>query len=1060
MTQKSLSTDLLQAMKFRCIGPPRGGRVIAVAGDPADPAVFYFGAVAGGLWKTEDAGVTWIPISDGHFKTSSVGAIAVSPSHPNVIYVGMGESTIRTDVSYGDGVYKSTDGGHSWTHLGLTDTRHIGRVRVHPTNPDIVYVAALGHAFGPNRARGVYRSIDGGKTWQQVLYKSDKAGAVDLSIDERNPDVVYATFWEAYRSFWELSSGGPDSGIWKSTNGGDTWTDISRKNGLPAGLLGKIGVAASPAKAGRVWAIIEAKDKPGLYRSDDFGETWRLLTDNPDLRQRPWYYMHIYGDPRDPDTVYILNLDMWKSTDGGSHFTLAPTPHGDNHDLWIDPNDNRRMVQGNDGGACVSFNGGESFSTIYNQLTAQFYHVAVDNQFPYHVYGTQQDNSSIAVPSDTISGAIAWSDCFAAGTGESGYIAVHPENPDIVYVGAVGSSPGGMGALQRCDLSSGQIHLVNVWPQSVHGASPAEFKYRFPWTYPILLSPHDPGILYACGNIAFRSADEGHSWEPFSPDLTRADESTLVASGGPITLDTSGAEHYATLSAFIESPHEAGVFWAGSDDGLVHISRDDGESWQNVTPPDLPDQTFICTLEPAPDNAAKLFLAGIRHKLDDPAPYLYKTEDYGASWQKITGGIPEDDYTRVIRADPEQPGLLYAGTELGLYISLDDGRSWQRWRANFPVTPVFDMVVKDSDLVVATHGRSFWILDDLTPLRQIAAEESEDSIRLFTPRPAYRILPDLFEPWTASEGRGYTMGLMTPATFIAEKTATGQVQRNFLDTGQGAERGAIIYYCLPKDAAAESDLRLEFLDAQRNLVRTLRPKPSGYDEWEDKRKTLDTGPWIPTGAGVNRFVWDLRYPGAERVAGSKTASEALAGPLVVPGEYTVRLCVAHQEFAASLQVVNDPRVDVDPADLDAQLALLLRIRDKISDAHRGVNKLRDVREQVQGWQKRLPDRQDIMDAASNVLDKLNAIEDALILPGEHKNVYGLIQRDRLDAALASVISIVASADAAPTVQSAALADQYVSEIDDQLARLDDLVRQDIVALNRLTQAAGVPHVVS
>lgn len=1060
MSGKPLTPDLLQSMQFRCIGPPRGGRVVAVAGDPSDPAVAYFGAVAGGLWKTTDAGTTWQPISDGWFKTSSVGAIAVSASHPNVIYVGMGESTIRTDVSYGDGVYKSTDSGNTWTHLGLGDTRHIGRVRVHPNDPDIVYVAALGHAFGRNEERGVYRSQNGGKSWEKVLYVSDKAGAVDLSIDERNPDVLYATFWETYRNFWELSSGGPDSGLWRSTDGGETWTDITRNDGLPTGLLGKLGVAASPAKGGRVWAIIEAKDKPGLYRSDDFGDSWRLLTDNPDLRQRPWYYMHIYGDPQDPDTLYILNLDMWKSTDAGNSFTQVPTPHGDNHDLWIDPNDNRRMVQGNDGGACVSFNAGGSFSTIYNQNTAQFYHVAVDNQFPYHVYGTQQDNSSIAVPSDTISGAIAWGDCFAAGTGESGYIAVHPENPDIVYVGAVGSSPGGMGALQRCDLSSGQIRLINVWPQSISGRSPAEFKYRFPWTYPILLSPHDPNTLYTCGNVAFRSTNQGHSWETFSPDLTRADESTLVASGGPITLDTSGAEHYATISAFIESPHEAGVFWAGSDDGLVHISRDNGESWQDVTPSQLPERTFICTLEPAPDDPAKLYLAGVRHKLDDPAPYLYKTEDYGASWHTISDGIPEDDYTRVIRADPQQPGLLYAGTELGLYISFDDGASWQRWQANFPVTPVFDMLVKDSDLVVATHGRSFWILDDLTPLRQLAADQSEASILLFTPRTTYRILPDLFEPWTASEGRGYTMGLMTPATFIAQRTETGQVQRTFLDTGQGAERGAIIYYGLPPDVDPAASVTMEFLDAQGNLIRTLHPRPADYEEWDDVRKSLDTGPWIPVTPGVNRFVWDLRYEGATQVPGNKTATEALAGPLVVPGQYSVRLNVGDETLSAEFQVVNDPRVDVEPADLQAQLALLLRIRDKVSDAHGAVNKLRDLRAQVENWQKHLGDRRQVAETADSTLQKLAAIEDQLILPGEQKNVYGLIQRQRLNAALASVMSIVASADGAPTVQSEELVDEYAAAIDEQIAHLQEVIDQDISALNSRIQETGSPPIVT
>ena len=584
MTQAEQS--LLQAMPFRCIGPTRGGRVVAVAGDPSDPAIFYFGAVAGGVWKTEDAGTTWQNISDGYFKTASVGAIAVSPSDPNVIFVGMGESTIRTDVSYGDGIYKSVDGGKTWTHMGLSDTRHIGKVRVHPRKPEVVYVAALGHAFGHNQERGVFRSTDGGASWEKVLYKSDKAGAVDLTFDPNRPDVLYASIWEVYRNFWELSSGGPDSGLWKSLDGGATWLELTGKPGFPKGLKGKIGVAASPAKAGRIWAIVESKEDPGFYRSDDFGETWSLMTDLPDLRQRPWYYCHVYADPQDADTVYVLNLNMWKSTDGGKTFTKIATPHGDNHDLWIDPRNSRRMIEGNDGGACVSFNGGESFSTIFNQLTGQFYHLDVDNQFPYRVYGTQQDNSSISVPSDTTSGAISWTDCYAAGTGESGYIAVDPKDSNVVYVGAVGSSPGGLGALQRYDRRTDQIQLINVWPEAYGGTAPKTFKYRFPWTYPILFSPHDPGVLYTCANVAFRSTDEGHSWQPFSPDLTRADETKLEASGGPITLDTSGAEHYASIYSFRESPHQAGLFWAGSDDGLIHLSRDGGQTWQNVTPPE------------------------------------------------------------------------------------------------------------------------------------------------------------------------------------------------------------------------------------------------------------------------------------------------------------------------------------------------------------------------------------------------------------------------------------------------------------------------------------------
>ena len=654
---ETISQPLLDAMKFRCIGPPRGGRVVAVAGCPCDPAVFYFGAVAGGVWKTDDAGTTWCNVSDGYFNTSSVGALTVSESDPNVIYAGMGESTIRLDISPGDGVYRSTDAGHRWEHLGLGETRHIAEIRVHPKDPDIVYVAALGNPFGASPERGVYRSINGGKSWERVLFNSEGAGAIDLALDPHNPSILYATAWEAHRNFWELSSGGPDSGIYRSVDGGDSWSEISRNPGLPAtGILGKIGITASRAKPGRVWTLIESVEAPGLYRSDDFGDTWSLATDNQELRYRPWYYMHVFADPVEADTVYITNLRMWKSTDAGASFTKLATPHGDNHDLWIDHQNNRRMIEGNDGGANVSFNAGDSWSTIYNQLTAQFYTVTTDNQQPhYRVYGTQQDNSSISVPSNSNDGAIAWGDCYIAGTGESGYMAVHPENANIVYVGAVGSSPGGGGALQRYDHKSGQTQLVNVWPEAHGGMGPGELKYRFPWTFPILFSPHDPGVLYTTGNVAFKSTDEGHSWHPISPDLTRNFKDKLGASGGPITLDTSAAEHYCTIYTFRESPHEAGVYWSGSDDGLVQVSRDSGQSWRDVTPPSLPEWSFIRTIEPSPHDAATVYVAATRYKLDDPTPYLFKSMDYGESWVDIVGkGLPIDDFVRVIRADPGQ----------------------------------------------------------------------------------------------------------------------------------------------------------------------------------------------------------------------------------------------------------------------------------------------------------------------------------------------------------------------------------------------------------------------
>jgi photosystem II stability/assembly factor-like uncharacterized protein len=1057
-------TSLLKAMEWRCIGPPRGGRVVTVTADPVHPTTFYFGACAGGVWKTTDAGQTWQNISDGFFKTASVGALAVAPSDPNVIYAGMGEATIRLDVSYGNGVYKSTDAGQSWTHVGLADTRHIGKVRVHPHNPDIVYVAALGHAFGPNEERGVFRSTDGGQSWQKVLYKSENAGAIDLTLDPRNPRILYASIWQARRSFWNLSSGGPDSGLWRSTDGGDTWTELTGKPGLPKGIKGKIGIAASPMQTGRIWAIVEA-EKGGFYRSDDGGESWKLLTDNPDLRYRPWYFSHIIAHPQDPETVYVLNLNVWKSADGGQNFVQVPTPHGDNHDLWIDPQNPQRMIEGNDGGACISYNGGETWSTVYNQLTAQFYRIDVDNQFPYYVYGTQQDNSSISVPSRTNHGAITWADCRVAGTGESGFIAAHPEKPHIGYVGAVGSSPGGGAAIQRYNLHTRQIQLVNVWPEEDIGYGSKDLKYRFPWTFPILFSPHDANVLYTAGNIVFKTTDEGHSWQPISPDLTRADMSKLEPSGGPITKDTTGAEDYATISALVESPLAPGLFWAGSDDGLIHISKDGGQSWQNITPPDLPEWSYIHTIEQSPHQAATAYVAATRYKIDDFQPYLYKTEDYGQTWQKITHGIPADDFTRVIRADPHRPGLLYAGTETGLYISFDDGEQWQRWASNLPVAPIYDMRIKEHDLVVGTHGRSFWILDDLTPLYQLAGDEASGS-KLFKPNAATRQLPDLTASWFEGEGKEYHVGLGAPTIYSRTKTELGLTRRSFWDAGQSAPDGVIVYYYLPQKPAEGADISLTFLDEAGHVIRQFTTKPPEEDE--DKKKNgpdaeiEDKGPWIPAEAGVNRFVWNLRYAGARKVPGDKTVSPTdRRGPLVTPGVYRAQLKVGEQTLTETFEVLKDPRVSTGQADLEAQLKLLLKIRDKLSQTHDTVNAIRDVRKQVEAWEHRLKNQPQpkIAEAAAALKEKLRLLEDKLIVPDNKYNQARLFDFPaRLNMKLAGLVSVVGSADAAPTRQAQEVFNLVAGQIDEQIGNWHEVLDTDVAAFNALVRQVDLPAI--
>jgi photosystem II stability/assembly factor-like uncharacterized protein len=1018
--------------------------------------VFYFGACAGGVWKTDDGGTYWSNVSDGYFHTASVGAIAVAESDPNVIYAGMGEACIRLDVSHGDGVYKSTDGGKTWTHLGLEDTRHIARVRIHPHNPDIVYVAALGHAFGPNQQRGIFRSTDGGKTWEHVLYKSDDAGAADLSLDPRNPRILYAALWQTRRNFWNLSSGGPDSGLYKSTDGGDTWTEITNHAGLPRGLKGRMGVAVSPARSGRVWATIEAEDC-GLYRSDDSGATWELVSDERDLQGRPWYYQHVFADPQDADTVWILNYQAWKSIDGGKTFAQVTTPHGDNHDLWIDPRHPQRMIEGNDGGACVSYNGGNSWSTIYNQLTAQFYHVATDNQYPYRLYGTQQDNTAISVPSRTPQGTIPWGDCYVVGTSESGYIAVHPNNPNIVVSGAIGSSPGGGGNLLYYDHGTGQIRIITVWPEINTGYGAQAMKYRFAWTYPILFSPHDPNVLYVTGNVVFRSTDLGSSWEAISPDLTRHDPSTLEPPGGPITKDTSGAETYATIFAFVESPHEQGVFWAGSDDGLVHLSRNAGTTWDNVTPQGLPECTLISMIDVSPHDPASAYMAATRYKLDDTRPMLYKTTDYGRTWIDIAAGIPAHDYTRVIRADPGRRGLLYVGTETGVYVSFDDGAAWQPLQANLPCVPVYDLLIKDDDLIAATHGRSFWILDDLTQVRQIADGVAGRPFHLLKPRDTYRPA-SAFRNQKPTSGKNYQRGVGGYVAYTETKGTYGDTVLHFLDAGANPPEGVIVTYYLREKPS--SDITLSFLDAQGQLIKAYSSSIKASDT-----ATANKTPELraPAEAGMNRFIWPMRYPEARLVPGDKLLTDKVVGPLAPPGTYQVRLDVNGTTQTQSFALRKDPRVTASQDDFDAQFALLLQIRDKLSATHDAVNTLRRIRQQVDEWTQRAAGHngaQAVSQSAQTVKDKLATVEEALIQVNYRGARDRLNLPAKLNAKLAELPSVVAAADFAPPQQAYEVFNHLTEHIDQQLQQLQEIIANDVAEFQRLLDTHKIPAIVS
>ncbi|HVA92969.1 MAG TPA: glycosyl hydrolase [Chloroflexota bacterium] len=1060
VAERTAGPDLSEAAVWRLLGPHRGGRVVAVAGDPTEPMEFYFGACAGGVWKTTDGGTYWRNVSDGFFSTAAVGAIAVAASDPNVVYVGTGESTIRGNVSHGDGVYRSTDAGKTWRNMGLADTRHIAKVRVHPHDPNLVYVAALGHAWGPNRERGVYRSRDGGQTWEQILFRTEQAGAIDLSMDPRNPRILYAAFWEARRFPHKLVSGGEGSSLYRSTDGGDTWTELTANPGLPKGVKGKIGVAVSPARPGRVWALVEAEDG-ALFRSDDGGDTWTRLSEEGDLRRRAWYYMHVYADPQDAETVWVLNLQCWRSTDGGKTFAPVPTPHGDNHDLWIDPRDPRRLIEGNDGGACVSFNSGDSWSTLYNQPTAQFYHVTTDSQTPYRVYGSQQDNTAISLPSLSSRGAITSADWYEPGGGESGYIAVRPDDPTIVYAGAIGSGSFN-GRLLRYDHRTGQERNITVWPEEMGMGDGADtLKYRFQWTFPVLLSPHDPKVLYVGGNHLFRSTDEGSSWEEISPDLSRNDPATLEPSGGPITRDNTGAEVYGTIFAFVESPRTKGEFWVGTDDGLVHLSRDGGATWRNITPSNLPEWSLISVIELSPRHEGAAYLAAIRYKHDDATPYLYKTSDYGQTWQPITSGIPAHDFTRVIRADPAREGVLYAGTEIGVYVSYDDGSSWRRLAGNLPVVPIHDLEVRDDDLIAATHGRSFWILDDLTPVRHMADEAGLAAPRLFAPRPTTRY--KIYQGYGYKPGPSVNYRMAGPLVVsYTRREQPGESGRDvFLDAGENPPQGAIVYYFLPHEP--EGEISLSFLDRDGKQVRRFigvpEPTPDTANEPKKKAEGGPEEPRLPRKVGINRFVWDLRIAPAHKVPGDKSTEEALAGPVVPPGEYEVMLTVAGHTESRRWSLRADPRVAATQTDFEAQYTLLLAIRDKLSETHDAINQLRDLRDQLAGWEARagrVKDGEPLKTAIGALKEQLASIEDALI---QVKAADPRLFPARLNEKLAILVGAIDSDDGPPTRQAQAVFADLSARIDAARSRLWALLDADVPALNALLRDHGVPALV-
>ncbi len=1006
------------SLEWRSIGPLRGGRSIACAGSASRPYEYYFGAVGGGLWKTTDGGLTWHPVTDGQLHSSSVGAVAVAESNPDIVYIGMGETELRGNIMQGDGVYKSTDAGKTWTHMGLTDTQAIARIRVHPANPDIVYAAAFGHPYGRNTERGVYRSRDGGKTWQKVLFKSDHAGAVDLVMDPHNPDVLFAAIWDANRTSWSLTSGGPDSGLYKTTDGGDHWTEITRNPGLPEGIIGKIGVTISGADSNRVYAIVE-NENGGVFASDDAGATWRKVSEDRALRQRAFYYSRIYADPQAKDTVYVLNVGFHKSTDGGKTYRQIRPPHGDNHDLWIDPNHPERMIESNDGGGTVSINGGQSW-TSEAYPTAQLYHVAVTHETPYHVCGAQQDSSTVCVSSAAGGrgfggGGRGQAVMYAVGGGESGYIAPHPTNPNLFYAGSQGA------LLTKFDRRTNYTRDIQVYPLFFSGESAGSLPERWQWTFPIVFSPTQPDVLYTSSQHLWKTTDDGHSWQKISPDLTRNDPLTLRDSGGPITHDQNGPEIYGTIFTIAPSHKEAQTIWTGSDDGVAYITRDGGAHWTEITPKGLPHFARISLIDASPHEAGKAYLAAKNYQSDDRHPYLFKTSDYGKTWTRIVNGIPDDDYVHAVREDPVRPGLLFAGTEHGIYVSFDDGAEWQPISLNLPDTQVSDLVIEGNDVVIATHGRSFYILDDISALRQLSPAVVTEDAHLFHAAPAQRnIGPARIE---------YFLGKPADEVKIEILDAKGQVVRSFTgsavqDRARGGRGGR-------GGAAAEGDA-------------------GGGDEEGGGRGNFN--PPVPHKAGINHFQWDQRYAGAKGFQGMILWGGSTQGPLAVPGIYQVRLTANGKTLTDKLQLEKDPRLDnVTLADLQEQFSLAMQVQAKFTEADEMVILVRELKKQMDDRLKKTQDAP-LKTAMDALRAKLTDVEEAVYQVRNRSGQDPLNFPIKLNNKLAALEASIERGDGRPTAASYDVFKLLSEKLDAEKGKLDGALAAGLPPINRMLAA--------
>ena len=1000
------SESLYNAIEWRLVGPFRGGRAGTATGVLNNPNLYYMGTAGSGVWKTTDAGSSWSCISDGYFG-GSIGAVAVSESDPNVIYVGEGEQTLRGNVSSGNGIWKSLDAGETWKFIGLEGSEHISRIRIHPTNPDLVYVAAIGNLWKPNETRGVFRSKDGGQNWEKILYESDKAGAGDLIMDPNNARILYAATWEMKRNGYRMDSGGPDSKMYKSIDGGDSWIDISKYKGLPEGPWGIVGIAVSPVDSNRVWAIIEAEDG-GVYRSDDAGKNWEKINENRALRQRAWYYSRIYADTQNKDKVFVMNVSYGVSTDGGKTFTLKNAPHGDHHDLWIDPSNNMRMVIADDGGAQVSNDGGENWTTYHNQPTAQFYRVTTDNTFPYRIYGAQQDNSTVRIFHRTAGSSITESDWESTAGGESAHLAPDPNNNDIVYGGTY------KGYMMRKDHIVDQVRSINIWPDNPAGSGAEVMKYRFNWNFPVRFSIHNQNKLFAGSNYLHITTNEGQSWKTISPDLTRALPETIKSSGGPITQDNTGAEFYSNIFAINESALEEGVIWVGSDDGLIHISKDNGNNWENITPPlsMSPKLNMINCIDPSPFKKGTAYVAATSYKFGDYTPYLYKTSDYGKTWKVITRGIKSNHYTRAIRSDKVREGLLYAGTEWGMYVSFDDGNSWSSFQMNLPITSIRDLYVRDNDLIAATHGRSFWMIDDLTPLHQLSDEVANSKFYLFKPDKAYRM-----------------------------QQSGGWNKPNPKLVGANHPDGAIINYYI-KEAQENDTITIDILEMDGSLIQRFSNKDNDDETNLKKEKPLNTV------SGGNRLIWDLRYPGYKTFKGMVFYSSPNKGPKAVPGDYRVRLNYNGATSEQVFTVLKDPRMHNTDDDYQKQFDFLIRVRDQVSRANSAIIDIRTVKKDLDYLKGKEALNKDLKDMVSDFETKLDVIENEIHMTKNQSRQDPLNYGIRINNRLAFLMADSQRGDYPPTDQAEEFFVEVTRELDAEIAALNQLMDQYISKINQ------------